>query len=130
VLPDDQQAEVDRITTALEVENAAVTLASSNLVVATFSVPVDKSKIAQANDELAKAREVWLTKASKLFAETQASDKKLSSEAIAVLAQRASGRGGRGRFGPPGFGRGGPGGQGAGSGRRGAGPNRGDQPGQ
>ena len=115
-LPAEQQAEVDRITAALDAEAKAVAAANSNLVAATFSTPVDKAKIAKANDELTKAREAWAAKASKLFAETQASDKKLSQDAIARLVQMSSGRGGRGGFGPGGpggrggFGRGGPGG--------------------
>ena len=104
-LPPEQQAEVDRINTALDAEAKAVTVANSNLVVAAFSSPVDKTTIAKANDELAKARAAWATKASKLFAETQASDKKLSQDAINRLVQTSSGaRGGRG------FGPGGPGG--------------------
>ena len=91
--------------TALDAEAKAVTVANSNLVVAAFSSPVDKTTIAKANDELAKARAAWATKASKLFAETQASDKKLSQDAINRLVQTSSGaRGGRG------FGPGGPGG--------------------
>ena len=121
-LPPEQQAEVDRINTALDAEAKAVTVANSNLVVAAFSSPVDKEKIAKANSELAKAREAWATKASKLFAETQASDKKLSRDAINRLVQTSSGgRGGRG-FGPPGFGPGSPGGPGGprGGGQRGA----------
>ncbi len=113
-LSPEQRAEVDRINAALDAETIAVAVANSNLVVATFSTPVDKDRIAKANEELAKTREAWATKASKLFAETQASDKKLSPEAIAALIQSASGRGGRGGrgFGPPGVGQGGPGGQG------------------
>src|SRR5262245_5286366 len=126
-LPPEQQAEVDRINAALEAETKAITVANSNLVVATFSTPADKDKIAQANEELTKAREAWTTKASKLFAETQASDKKLSEDAINRLVMMSSGggRGGRG-FGPGGFGRGGfgPGGPGGAEGRGGAGGGR------
>ena len=107
-LPPEQQAEVDRIIAALDAESKAVTAANSNLIAATFSTSMDKEKIAKANEELTKAREAWATKASKLFAETQASDKKLSQDAINRLVQMSSGRGGRG-FGPPGFRQGGPG---------------------
>ena len=113
-LPPEQQAEVDRINAALEAETKTVTVANSNLVAATFSTPVDKEKIAKANEELTKARSAWAAKASKLFAETQASDKKLSQDAINRLVMMSSGgRGGRG-FGPPGFGPGGRGGDGGG----------------
>lgn len=106
-LPPEQQAEVDRLTTALEAEARAVTLASSNLVAITFTAPTDKSKITLANEALTKARSAWAAKASQLFAETQASEKKLSQDAINRLVVLSSGgRGGRG--GPPGFG--GPGG--------------------
>ena len=108
-LPPEQQAEVDRIIAALDAESKAVTAANSNLVATTFNTPTDKEKIAGANDELTKARAAWAAKASKLFAETQSSDKKLRQEAIARLVQMSSGgRGGRG-FGPPGFGPGGAG---------------------
>jgi hypothetical protein len=95
-LPPEQRAEVNRINAALQSEADAVTKANAALIGATFSLPVDKDKIARANDELAKAREAWATKAAKLFADTQASDKKLSADAIAVLVQSASGRGGFG----------------------------------
>lgn len=118
-LPPEQQTEVDRIVAALDAESKAITSASSNLVVATFSTPADKEKIARANDELTKARAAWAAKASKLFAETQASDKKLSQDAINRLVMMSSGGGrgfGRGGFGGPG-GPGIPGGEG--SGRRG-----------
>src|SRR5262245_106062 len=54
LLPPAQQAEVDRINAALDAESKAVTAANSNLVVATFGTPVDKEKIAKANEELAK----------------------------------------------------------------------------
>ena len=112
-LPPEEQAEVDRIIGALDAETKAITAANSNLVVATFSSPSDKDKISKANEELTKARAAWAAKASKLFAETQASDKKLSQDAINRLVQMSSGgRGGRG------FGFGGPGGPG---GRRGGG---------
>ena len=67
--------------------------------VVTFSTPADKAKVVEANNALAAARATWATKAPKLFTETQASDKKLSADAIARLVQTASGRGGRG--GPP-----------------------------
>ena len=111
-LPPEQQAEVDRINAALDAESKAVTAANSNLVAATFSTPVDKEKIAKANEELTKARSAWAAQASKLFAETQASDKKLSQDAINRLVMMSSGgRGGRG-FGPGGRG-------GDGAGRRG-----------
>ena len=116
-LPPEQQAQVDRINKELDVEAKAVTSANSNLVTATFSTPADKEKIAKANEELTKARSTWAAQASKLFAETQASDKKLSQDAINRLVMMSSGgRGGRG-FGPPGFGPGGRGGDG--TGRRG-----------
>jgi hypothetical protein len=119
-LPAEQQAEVDKINAALRVENSAINVASSNLVVATVTSPADKEKIAKANDELSKAREAWAAKASQLLAENQASDKKLSSNAVAVLVQSASGRGGRGMFGRFGFPPGGPRGD-AGRGRQGGG---------
>jgi hypothetical protein len=106
MLSAEDRAEVDRINAALEPETTAINTASSNLVLVTFTTPVDKDKIAQANDELAKARQAWVEKASRLFAETQASDKKLSSNAVAFLVQSAGGRG-RGGFGRFGFGRGG-----------------------
>jgi hypothetical protein len=95
-LPPEQRAEVDRINAALQSEVDAVTKANATLIAATFSLPVDKDRITKANDELAKAREAWATKAAKLFADTQASDRKLSADAIAVLVQSASGRGGLG----------------------------------
>jgi hypothetical protein len=128
-LPAEQQAEVDRINIALQAENAAVTMASSNLVAATFITPLDKEKIGKANEELAKARQAWAMKASRLVAEAQASDKKLSTNAIAVLVQNAGGRGGRGGFGRFGFGAGGsggfpPGGPGSEDGRSGDGAGR------
>ena len=117
-LPPEQQALVDKLNTELAAENAAVTAASSNLIAATFITPKDEAKIIAANQALAKAREAWATKASALFAKTQASDAKLSEEAIAQLVATASGRGGRGGRG--GFG--GPGGRGPGGGGRGAPP--------
>ena len=85
-------------------------MSSSNLVVITFTAPTDKAKITLANEGLTKARSAWAAKASQLFTETQASDKKLSQDAIGRLVMLSSGgRGGRG--GPPGFGgTGGPGG--------------------
>ena len=111
-LPPEQQAEVERITTALDAESKAVAVASSNLVAISFGTPIDNVKINQANEELSKVRTAWAKKAAKLIAETQASDKKLSQEAINRLVQmNTGGRGGRG--GPPGAGpgvRGGPGG--------------------
>jgi hypothetical protein len=112
-LPPEQQALVDKFNTELAAENTAVTLANSNLVAATFSTPKDDAKIATANQALAKAREAWAMKASALFAKTQASETKLSEEAIARLVATASGRGGRGGRGGPG---GGPGGRGPGRG--------------
>jgi len=66
-----------------------------------------------SNHALAKAREAWAAKASKLVAQIQVSDKKLSDDAIAQLVANANGRGGRGRGGPGG-GFGGPGGRGPG----------------
>jgi hypothetical protein len=102
---------VDKINTELAAENAAVTVASSNLVVASFITPKDSAKITEANNALAKAREAWAAKASKLVAQIQASDKKLSDDAIARLVASASGRGGRGGLGP-----GRPGGRGPGGG--------------
>ena len=112
-LPAEQQAEVDRIMAALDAETKAVTMANSNLIAATFSTPTDKEKIAKANEELTKTRAAWAAKAAKLFAENQASEKKLSQEAIARLVQMSSGgRGGRG------FGPGGPGGPGGPAGSR------------
>jgi hypothetical protein len=122
-LPPEQQALVDKFNTELAAENAAVTLANSNLVVATFSTPKDDAKITAANQVLTKAREAWATKASALFAKTQASETKLSEEAIARLVATASGRGGRGGgFGGPGGRGGGPGGRGPGGGGRGGPP--------
>ena len=109
-LPPEQQALVDKFNTELAAENLAVTVASSNLVVATFSTPKDDAKITAANQVLAKAREAWATKASALFAKTQASETKLSEEAIAQLVATASGRGGRGGRGFGGLGGRGPGG--------------------
>ena len=111
-LPPEQQALVDKINAELAAENAAVTVASSNLVVVSFITPKDSAKITEANNALAKAREAWAAKASKLVAQIQASDHKLSKDAIARLVTSASGRGGRGGFG----GRGGPGGRGPGGG--------------
>jgi hypothetical protein len=110
MLSAEERAEVERINTALQPETTVVSEATSNLVVATFADPVDKEKIARANEELSKARAAWATKAARLFAETQASDKKLSSNAVSFLVQSASGRGGRGGFPPFGFGPGAPGG--------------------
>ncbi len=107
-LPPEQQALVDKINTELAAENTAVTVASSNLVVASFITPKDSTKITEANHALAKAREAWAAKASKLVAQIQASGTKLNDDAIARLVASASGRGGRGGFG----GRGGPGGPG------------------
>jgi hypothetical protein len=101
-----------KINTELAAENTAVTVASSNLVVASFITPKDSAKITEANNALAKAREAWAAKASKLVAQIQASDNKLSDDAVARLVASASGRGGRGGFG----GRGGPGGRGPGGG--------------
>jgi len=107
-LPAEEQAEVDRIMAALDAETKAVTAASSNLIAVTFNTPADQEKIGKANQELTKARSGWAAKASKLFVENQASEKKLSQEAIARLVQMSSGgRGGRG------FGPGGPGGPGS-----------------
>jgi len=111
-LPPEQQALVDKFNAELAAENRAVTVASSNLVVATFSTPKDAARITTANQVLAKAREAWAMKASALFAKTQASETKLSEEAIAQLVATASGRGGRGGRGGPGGGFGGPGGRG------------------
>jgi hypothetical protein len=102
-LPPEQQALVDKINTELAAENLAVATASSNLVAASFITPKDAAKITAANNALAKAREVWATKASTLFTKIQSSDTKLSEEAIARLVATASGRGGRGGgFGGPG----------------------------
>ena len=102
-LPPEQQALVDKINTELAAENLAVAAASSNLVAASFITPKDTAKITEANNALAKAREVWATKASTLFTKIQSSDTKLSEEAIARLVATASGRGGRGGgFGGPG----------------------------
>src|SRR5436309_14618490 len=111
-LPPEQQALVDKINAELVAENAAVTVANSNLVVVSFITPKDSAKITEANKALAKAREAWAAKASKLVAQIQASDHKLSKDAIARLVTSASGRGGRGGFG----GRGGPDGRGPGGG--------------
>lgn len=105
-LPPEQQAEVDRILSALDAETKAVTAANSNLVAAAFSTPVNQTKITQANETLSRARAAWAAKAAQLLAATQASDKKLSPEAIARLAQMSR-SGGSGRSGPPGFGGGG-----------------------
>jgi hypothetical protein len=103
-LPPEQQAEVDRLTAALEASTRAVAAANSNLVATTFSSPTDKGKIATAHEDLAKARSAWASQASKLFAETQATDRKLSQDAINRLVQLfGGGRGGRG-LGPPGGG--------------------------
>ncbi len=111
-LPPEQQALVEKINAELAAENTAVTVANSNLVVAAFSTPKDDAKISAANQTLAKAREAWATKASALFARTQASETKLSADAIARLVATASGRGGRGGGGGGGrgFGGRGPGG--------------------
>jgi hypothetical protein len=98
-LPAEQQAEVDRIVAALDAETKAVSVANSNLIAATFATPTNKEKITKANDELTRTRAAWAAKASKLFADNQASDKKLSQEAIARLIQISSG--GR-NFGPRG----------------------------
>ncbi len=112
-LPEEQMALVQKIGQALEAENEAVNVASSNLVAVSFSTPKDDGKIKSANAALSKARETWAMKASKLVAETQASDTKLSDDALAMLVRSASGMGGRGRGfgGPPGMRPGGPGGQ-------------------
>ena len=106
-LPPEQQALVDKINAELAAELAAVTVASSNLVVASFITPKDSAKITEANSALAKAREGWAAKASKLVAQIQASDNKLSDDAIARLVASASGRGGRDGFGGRGPGGGG-----------------------
>jgi hypothetical protein len=95
-LPPDQQALVDRIQRELAEEAKAVAAASSNLVAASFLVPKDAGKITEASNALAKARETWATKASRLVAQIQASDTKLSEEAMARLVSDASGRSGRG----------------------------------
>jgi hypothetical protein len=118
-------AGIQKINQALEAENTAVTTANSNLVAAAFSMPTDEAKIKAANDALAKARDAWANKASKLMAETQASDHKLSEEAVAMLVRQASGRGMFGFGGPPGVGRGGRGRGGFGPG----GPQGGGRPG-
>lgn len=105
-LPPEQQAEVDRIISALDAETKAVTTANSNLVAAAFSTPVNQTNITEANERLSRARAAWAAKAAQLLAATKASDKKLSPEAIARLAQMSRSRG-SGRDGPPGFGGGG-----------------------
>ncbi|MBI1176492.1 hypothetical protein GC207_03530 [bacterium] len=106
-LSQDDLKAIQKINDALEDESDAVTKANSNLVAAAFSTPVNEAKIKAANDELAKAREVWANKASKLMAEMQASDHKVSEQAIAILIRQASGRGMFGFGSPPGMGRGG-----------------------
>lgn len=124
-LSPEEMAAVQKINQALEAENAAVTTANSNLVAAAFTTPTDEAKIKAANDDLAKAREAWANKASKLMAENQASDHKLSEGAVAMLVRMSSGRGMFGFGPPPGFGRGGRGRGGFGSG----GPQAGGRPG-
>lgn len=104
-LSQEDMAAVQKITSALETENAAVATANSNLVAAAFSTPTDEAKIKAANDKLASAREAWASKASKLMAENQASDHKLSKGAIAMLVRISSGRGMFGFGPPPGLGR-------------------------
>ncbi len=108
-LPPEQQALVDQITKELSHENLAVTIANSNLVAASFSVPVNAAKISEANSALTKARTAWATKASAVFAKIQASESKLSKEAINRLIAISNGRDGRGG---PGRGPGGPRGRG------------------
>ncbi len=104
-LPPEQQALVDQITKELSAENLAVTIANSNLVAASFSVPVNAAKISEANSALTKARTAWAMKASAAFAKIQTSETKLSKESINRLIAISSGRDGRGG---PGRGPGGP----------------------
>lgn len=114
-LPPEQMAAINSINTNLTAEALAVTVATSNLLAATFSMPKDEAKIGAANQALTKTREAWATKASALFAKVQASTNKLSDAAIAQLIASAPGgrgSGGRGRGGPGGGFPGGPGGGG------------------
>ena len=113
MLPPEQMAAMNSITTALSAETMAITLTTSNLVAASYATPKDEAKIVAANSALASARLAWATKASALFAKVQASTNKLNDAAIAQLV--ASAPGGRG-------GRGGPGGGGRGFGAPGGGP--------
>ena len=102
-LPPEQMAAINSINTNLASETLAITLASSNLVVATYAAPKDEAKIVAANNALTKAREAWAMKASALFAKVQASTNKLSGAAITQLVSSAPGGpggGGRGRGGP------------------------------
>lgn len=121
-LPPDQQALVVRITSELAEQSQLVAAANSNLVAASFVVPKDLARITQANQELAKAREAWAAKASQLVARIQASETKLSDQAIARLVAATSG--GRGGRGGPGPGSGGPRGEGPGRGAVDAPPRR------
>ncbi len=116
-LPPEQQALVDQINSSLAAENLAVSLATSNLVAASFTTPKDSAKITEANNALTKAREAWANKAAAAVAKAQASETKLSPEAIQQLIAMSSGRGGGGRGGRGGFG--GPGVAGGGRGGRG-----------
>lgn len=90
-LPPEQMSAINTINSKLTAEALAVTVASSNLVAASFNTPKDEAKIVQANSALAKAREAWATKASALFAAQQASTNKLSADAIAQLIATAPG---------------------------------------
>ncbi len=131
-LSEAETATVSSINTELAAEALAVTVASSNLVVASYSTPKDDAKIVAANTALMKARLAWATKASELFTKVQASTNKLSDSAVARLVASApgspqGGRGGRGGFG--GFGGpGGPGGRGPGGGGPGGPPGAGGRP--
>ncbi len=105
-LSPEQFALVEKLNTALAAEAAAVHLASSNLVAASLSAPVDDARVTSANAALSKAREAWARKAAAEFARLPASDPKLNEAAIRMLINSAPG-GGR-----PGRGPGGPGGPG------------------
>ena len=101
-LSPEEMTALNNFNSKLAAEATAVSVASSNLVAITFTIPKDEAKIAAANTALAKAREAWAKKASEEFAKIQASPNKLSDAAIARLIASAPGGGrGGGGFGGP-----------------------------
>ncbi len=99
-LPREQIEAINSITLELAPETKAIAVASSNLVVLSFSVPKNEAKIVDANEVLKDARLAWALKASSLFAKTQASTNRLGDAAISYLVAAASSV----RGGPPGSG--------------------------
>lgn len=97
-IPREQMETINRLNQDLAAEAAAVNVASSNLVAASFSTPKDEAKIIAANHALNEARLAWATKAAALFAKVQDSPNKLDEAAIAQLISTAPG--GRGGSGP------------------------------